>query len=287
MTRFNHGLASPRSLTAAIAMAAVLVILGVSPAFAQADPCKNFDWRGQFQDDQAALLATVPLHVDDIVAALSPGGALQNYILPHGFADVLGNGLVLAHRDSSLIGRPESFLLYAGNPAATVAQSTNAGLPKNPYTFVGWGYLVDYYTSPTSPQAPVQTVAGFAKCVPAQEWFIHESAYHLLDGGLLLTPCALTPAQCALQAVGLLPPPPPPPNALFWHPRAWDLHVWINLCGHPRIGLYNQHPDGRLISGAGYSGPTGSFFFPPITEKSLIKKGIEMSPGPVCSPNEL
>lgn len=270
------GVAStPRSTPAAIVIAAALTLVGVAPAFGQipTDPCNNFNWRHQLRLDQELVLSRVPLRVPDMASALGPGGALQDYQPSHGFADIYGNGLTLLLKDANQLGRPEFAIFYEGNPAATVQQSVNVNLPKNPYVFAGWSYFVPFDYN--NPRQPIQTPQGFARCVPRQDWLIHEAGFHTVDGGFLPTPGAQAP------------PPGGPPNFL-WHPRVWDLHVWVNLCGIPRIGMLNQHPNGRLFSGAGYAAPTGSFFYPPITDaEKTITLGLGDILEPVCTPNDI
>ena len=268
-------LSRQHSLGVVAARVMALSLVGAIPAFASSstnqasDPCQNFDWIAGLQADQTIVLSRVPLQIDDMARALAPGGALENYEPSHGFAELLGNGTPLKLKDDSQAGRPDYALFYAARPAS-VADSTNAALPKNPYTLVGWAYLdlFDY----AQPNPPQQTALGFGRCIPKQAWLIHEAGWHLQDGGFL--PTAGAPF-----------PPFVPPNALLWHPRAWDLHVWINLCGFPRIGFMNQLSDGRLVSGTGYAAPTGTFFYPPTaysTSKSARRQG-DIS-GPFCSP---
>ena len=268
----------PRSAVAAVVGAAVLAIVSVAPAAGQPsakpffDPCRNFNWRAGLEADQNLVLSKAPLHVRHMEEALAPGGALENYEPDHLFAELLGNGTTLSLKDQSQIGRPDFFLFYAGRPS-TVEDASNAALPKNPYTLVGWAYLVPFdYAHPNS--RPIESAPGFGRCIPQQDWLIHEAGFHLLDGSFVPTPGAQVPPI----------PPPFPPPILLWHPRVWDLHVWINLCGSPVVGFLNQLPDGRLVSGTGYAAPTGSFFYPPIAPRGSFNSRWDDFQGRVCSP---
>ena len=62
------------------------------------------------------------------------------------------------------------------------------------------------------------------------------------DGGMLLTPGATSE------------PPRPDAAVFFWHPRAWDLHVWAGEDGVPTIAYEN--PNARR---GGLALPAGSF----------------------------
>jgi hypothetical protein len=79
-------------------------------------------------------------------------------------------------------------------------------------------------------------------CIASNEWFIHEAGWHLMNGGMLLTPGATAP------------PPPPDAAGYFWHPRIWDLHVWLGADGVPTISF--EHPSGNT---AGVQLPEGAF----------------------------
>ncbi len=80
-------------------------------------------------------------------------------------------------------------------------------------------------------------------CIPSSEWFLHEAGYHLTSGVMALRP----PTESVRgEAVvdSLSPDPaieaPTPDNVLMWHPRIWDLHVWLPESGNgqPTVSIY-------------------------------------------------
>lgn len=76
------------------------------------------------------------------------------------------------------------------------------------------------------------------KCIPKEEWFIHEAGWHLLDGDMSITPHSR------------LEEPPLPAKlkdqVLMWHEVGWDIHLWIRE-EVPVISLFDDSlPDGGL-----------------------------------------
>lgn len=67
-------------------------------------------------------------------------------------------------------------------------------------------------------------------CIPSSEWFVHEAGFHLANGDMTAYSGAANETVRGETLVnGLLPPPGEPvPAGGTWHPRIWDLHVWVN-----------------------------------------------------------
>ena len=120
----------------------------------------------------------------------------------------------------------------------------------NPYTFIGVAHTQLY-------DPDERPIMG---CIPSDAWFVHEAGYHLDTGQMFLTP----PNDGGVpgSANMLVRPPPPRPNGrMFWHPRLWDLHIWINPAGGPPI-MSIFHPDDL----PGLALPPAVFFRPATFE---------------------
>ena len=97
-------------------------------------------------------------------------------------------------------------------------------IPDGHYRLAGWAYA--------ETQRGVRRRPSF-RCVPPKHWFLHQAGFHLDNGGFLPTP----PPQdtvCGENRVVLM---TDTVNAgalgtstrqLVWHPRIWDLHMWID-----------------------------------------------------------
>ncbi len=95
-----------------------------------------------------------------------------------------------------------------------------------PYRVIGgaWGKVMDSATRRPS-----------MGCIPSSDWFLHEAGYHLANGVMALRPPAET-VRGQVVVDSLSPDPaiegPTPDNVLMWHPRIWDLHVWLPQDGN-------------------------------------------------------
>jgi hypothetical protein len=74
---------------------------------------------------------------------------------------------------------------------------------------------------------------------------VHEAGWHLMDGGMHLTPgAAMEPARPRELAIHM------------WHPRVWDVHVWRGDDGVPTVAFAN--PNARH---GGKGLPKEAFFY--------------------------
>lgn len=120
-------------------------------------------------------------------------------------------------------------------PARTVPGHDSLAAHGTSYSLIGWAYTATLTRSPID--QPPQL-----GCIPLHEWFMHEAGVHTKDGGFAPRAGATVPGAR--------------------HDRLWDLHVWFDASGTPRLGMFN-FPDAS--SGAvpgGYEAPVGSFFYP-------------------------
>jgi hypothetical protein len=126
---------------------------------------------------------------------------------------------------------PPDLAMYAPRPRARVNETRLQYLrrmmdtvPDPPYRLAGWAYA--------QTQRDVRRRPSL-RCVPSKPWCVHEAGFHLANGGFLPTPPAretvrgesrvVVMADAAnAVALGLAPGRP------VWHPRIWDLHIWIN-----------------------------------------------------------
>jgi hypothetical protein len=202
--------------------------------------------------DQAGVLgllgALVTLTGPADIAAL----ATRGYGTPtHGNASVGGMGLAIGKfpalgggggaLGAIALGAP-GLLLYAPAPGT----NTTDVLPDFPYTLVGWAHGTAFTPG-------VRPTLG---CFPFDEWFIHEAGWHEVNGSFTPTP----PAETTPGTATITGPPfrlVPPPAA--WHPRFWDMHVWLDTAtGVPALGIV--HP---TLTIPGWPSAAG-FFSPPL-----------------------
>jgi hypothetical protein len=181
---------------------------------------------------QSHVLDIAPRQIASLDRAIAQGGPLAGWRLSHGYAVVAGSGGVAIDNITAREPTPQ-VLLYA--PAASSAQSDWADFdrPDGPYRLTGWAYLAPFGKDLNPPAK---------RCIAASEWFVHEAGWHLMDGGMLLTPGATAE------------PSRPDAGGYFWHPRVWDLHVWLDEDGVPSISYANPsgHEGGVVL-------PEGAF----------------------------
>ena len=110
------------------------------------------------------------------------------------------------------------------------------------------------YTSLFGAQVPRPKMG----CIPSSAWFVHEAGWHTLDGGLTVFPVVESfPGQ---NTGPLL---PPNLNTVgVWHPRIWDLHVWLPKGSNGKAVLAIESP--YPIPGVPL--PTNAFFYPETFE---------------------
>lgn len=185
--------------------------------------------------DQLRLLtaqfATSTPHSDLIVRGY--------FAVPHGNTSLAGVGVTFAGAGSIFsashveMGAP-GLLFFAprprapGEPAALYqAIIADPGGNAAPYRLIGgaWGKVMDSATR--------RPRLG---CVPSSAWFLHEAGYHLQTGPMALrSPDEDVKGETVVS--DLLPTPgleaPTPNNTLMWHPRIWDLHLWLPQDGGP------------------------------------------------------
>lgn len=138
--------------------------------------------------------------------------------------------------------------------------------PDPPYSLVGWAY--------SEPQRDAKRRPRLG-CVPSKHWFLHEAGYHLADGGFAPTPPLPPEAAPGAQRIfrptdtplAVVQPGGPPyfshprPAPDPWHPRIWDLHMWLD----PSPGCASGRclPVLQIASPAAFDGidfPANTFF---------------------------
>ena len=97
-------------------------------------------------------------------------------------------------------------------------------------------------------------------CIGNPTSCLAEAGWHLMDGGMLLTP----------DARGEPPRPQLKVGIYFWHPRAWDIHFWNGGDGVPTISFHNPKDPG-----GGVQLPEGAFFYRVDGHKQLPPKPEE------------
>jgi hypothetical protein len=141
------------------------------------------------------------------------------------------------------LGAPASgdpnLLLF--RPSATVEGRPDLADPFATYALIGWAYAAT-----VGGDFPADTPPG-AGCFPLHEWFFHEEGHHTMDGGF-------TPGP-QFSAIGV------------YHPRVWDMHVWADASGVPRLGILNvTGAGGATTPGDGFEASADSFFYPAFTD---------------------
>lgn len=175
---------------------------------------------------QSLVQRTFPREVQSLTDATRPGGPLQGWRLSHGHVVIAGGGAVPLDNANNKAPMPQ-ILMYAPSPSSSPADWIDFDGPDGPYRLIGWAYFAPFDNSSGPPEL---------RCIREDEWVVHEAGWHLLNGGMLLTPDATAE------------PPRPPVRAgiLMWHPRVWDIHFWMSDNG-PTVAFDNPRaPDGGL-----------------------------------------
>jgi hypothetical protein len=181
---------------------------------------------------QDEVLAIAPRRLPSLDAAIRPGGRLAGWRLSHGHVVLAEAGAVGVDDIRAQPPMPQ-LLLYAPSPASAPTDWLDFDGEDGPYDLVGWAYIGRYEPGSEPPRKP---------CIDGSEWLVHEAGWHLANGGMLLTPNARAE------------PPRPDAPVHFWHPRAWDLHVWLGADAIPVVAYAN--PSARA---GGVRLPAGAF----------------------------
>lgn len=211
---------------------------------------------------------------DDIENGLGMAGA-GFFAVPHGNASLAQIGITFAGASSIFsngdvqIGPPG--LLFVAPRAQRADESDSAyqalvadpNGDTTPYRVIGgaWGKVMD--------SAKRRPTMG---CIPSSEWFLHEAGYHLNSGVMALRPPTES-VRGETVVDSLSPDPaieaPTPNNVLMWHPRIWDLHVWLPESGNgpPTVSIYTPFdvPGARACRDTPDPDCTAAVFFKPET----------------------
>ena len=133
---------------------------------------------------QTAVLAVAPDRIPSMTKARAPGGPLAGWRLAHGHVVLSTAGAIGVDNLEAREPLPP-LLLYAPSETSAPAAWLDFDGPDDPYRLVGWGYLAPYTPGSTPPQRT---------CIEPDEWLVHEAGWHLMDGGMHLTPGA-TPSR--------------------------------------------------------------------------------------------
>ena len=204
-------------------------------ARAASPSCAPAQRREALREAQAEVTRAVPLELPSLDKATAEGGPLERWQLSHGHVVLAGAGGVAVHNLEVPAPLPQ-VLIYA--PSATSAPESWLDFDgeEGPYRLVGWAYLGPYTPGSSPPARP---------CVAPSEWWVHEAGWHLMNGGMVLTPDASTePPRRELGS-----------EVYFWHPAVWDVHFWLGEDGVPEVTLHN--PGARR---GGLDLPEAAFF---------------------------
>jgi hypothetical protein len=174
---------------------------------------------------------------DDIENGAGMAGA-GFFAVPHGNTSLAQIGLTFVgassifSNDAVQMGPPG--LLFVA-PRAQRSDETDAEYQAlvedpngdtTPYRVIGgaWGKVMDSATRRPS-----------MGCIPSSEWFLHEAGFHLNSGVMALrVPDETVRGETVIDNV--LPNAETsgetPDDVLMWHPRIWDLHVWLPQDGN-------------------------------------------------------
>jgi hypothetical protein len=211
---------------------ACTLMAGATTAFAaRSTDCSPDARAATLRAMQTEVLAVAPRRVESLETATRPGGPLAGWRLSHGHVVLAGAGGVGVDNVRAVPPTPQ-LLLYAPSPTSSPDDWLDWDRGDGPYDLIGWAYLAPWTPGSEPPHK---------RCIGAAEWVVHEAGWHLKDGDMLLTPGATAE------------PKRPAAPVHFWHPRAWDLHVWLGDDGAPTVAFENPRarPGGlRLPAGA-------------------------------------
>lgn len=164
----------------------------------------------------------------------------------HGNINIRGIGISFINPQIELVADTPSLIMFI--ESGDDADPTNTALDE-PLQLVGWGY----------PAPQVFEERPTFGCVPYHEWFLHAAGWHTPeDGGMVVDPGVENVEEypAALQAAeaggGLL----------AYHPQVWDLHLWADESGVPRVTIWND-PGGARIPSTGFDALDDTIFFYP------------------------
>ena len=221
--------------TRVLALMGIALTCCISIAWAQETGCTPDERREALRGLQDQVLQFAPPQLDSLQHALQPNGPLAGWRLPHGHVVMAHTGAVPVGNGRAKDPLPQ-LLQYAPSASSSPADWLDFDGPDGPYRLIGWAYLV-----PSQPGShpPIR------RCIAASEWFIHDAGWHLKDGGMLVTPGALTEPPRPQLDVGIH----------SWHHPWWDIHFWIGEDGVPTISFANPKAPGggrHLPDGASY-----------------------------------
>jgi hypothetical protein len=163
--------------------------------------------------------------------------------VPHGNTSLAGIGVTFAGAASIFTSNQVTmeapgllFFAPRAREAGETEAAYNAAIANplgfaGPYRLIGgaWGKIMD--------DAERRPSLG---CIPSSEWFLHEAGYHLQSGVMALrAPDEDVAGETVVD--DLTPTPgleaPTPNNVLMWHPRVWDLHLWLPQQAGERTAL--------------------------------------------------
>lgn len=219
-------------------IASALLLVGVQ-AVSSDDAesiCTREERRAALGALQEQVLAIAPRTLESLDRAIAPGGALTGWRLSHGHVALAGGPAVGIDNIHTKFPIPQ-LLLYAPSESSAPSEWLDFAGEDGPYRLVGFAYIAPYAPGSRAPEF---------ECIDREEWFVHEAGWHLTDGRMHLTPGAeVEPARPNLTT-----------GILFWHPRAWDVHLWLGNDGVPTVSFEN--PRNR---GGGLQLPEKAFFY--------------------------
>jgi hypothetical protein len=224
---------------------AVAFVASVSVAGAQNPTCTPEERREVLRALQRQILELAPRRIQSLEAATRPGGPLASWVYSHGHVIMAHTGAAPLTSRSAKEPMPQ-LLQYAPSPTTSPRDWLDFDGDDGPYRLIGWGYLAPF--DPTGPPT--------RRCIDPSEWFVHDAGWHLMDGSMVATPDATAE-------------PPRPKLAVpihIWHPKQWDLHLWINEDGVPTVSFANPRAPGgglRLADWVSYYLVNGRKELPP------------------------
>ncbi len=200
--------------TAGAGVLLALSLLAASNATAQSR-CTPDQRRESLRALQARVTSTFPATFTSFDSLAVRGGPFEGYNLSHGYVVLEGMGMALVNVRPKDGGPQLLFYEASGNPERWLDFEE----ADPPYRLVGWGYFFGMNEPPPA-----------MHCLRKDDWFIHEAGWHMKDGSMLITAGAESEPARPEGASGIW----------YWHPRAWDVHFWIDPSGDPRVTLVDE-----------------------------------------------